>query len=237
MTTLFRTNSFSCSQFLWGLALNGVMSIAVFCPPVAWAQGQPPAVDQVDPGRQQLFDGETLKNWRVTEFGGQRPVEVREGAIVIEAGYPLTGCHWTGDELPKSNYELHLEAKRVEGNDFFCCLTFPVADSHCSLVVGGWGGALVGLSCIDEQDASRNNTQSIRTFKRDQWYRIRVRVTDAKIECWIDDERVVDQVRADHVFSVRNEVLLSRPLGICTFETTAAFRKLELLPITTEKDR
>ncbi len=184
-----------------------------------------------------LFDGKSLQGWEVTNFGGERPVEVRDGDLVIEAGYPLTGCHWVGDELPKSNYEISLQAKRIVGNDFFCCLTFPIAESHCSLVVGGWGGALVGLSCIDEQDAARNDTKSLRTFTRDRWYKIRVRVEDARIQCWIDDEQVVDQATKDHVFSVRNEVLLSRPVGLCTFETTAAFRDIVVRPIDKEQDR
>lgn len=188
-------------------------------------------------GAKKLFDGQSIQGWEVTKFGGERPVEVRDGDLVIEAGYPLTGCHWIGDELPKSNYEISLQAKRIEGNDFFCCLTFPVADSHCSLVVGGWGGALVGLSCIDEQDAARNDTKSLRTFVRDRWYKIRIRVEDDRIRGWIDDELVVDQTTKDHVFSVRNEVLLSRPLGICTFETTAAFREIIVQPMAKEQKR
>jgi hypothetical protein len=47
------------------------------------------------------------------------------------------------------NYEIKLEAKKVTGNDFFCGMTFPVGDSFCSFIVGGWGGPVVGLSSID----------------------------------------------------------------------------------------
>jgi hypothetical protein len=175
-----------------------------------------------------LFDGQSLKGWEITNFGGERPVLAHDGNLVIEAGYPLTGCHWVGDPLPTVNYELSLEAQRIEGNDFFCCLTFPVNDSHLSLVVGGWGGSLVGLSCIDEEDAAHNATKSLRTFKRNQWYRIRVRVEQERVQCWIDDERVIDQNIAGKKISLRNEVHLCRPLGICTFETKATFRAIKL---------
>ena len=37
------------------------------------------------------------------------------------------------------DYELRLEAKRVEGGDFFCGLTFPVGKEYCTLILGGWG--------------------------------------------------------------------------------------------------
>ena len=50
------------------------------------------------------------------------------------------------NEIPKINYEVALDAMRVSGSDFFCGLTVPVNDSFCSLIVGGWGGGLGGVS-------------------------------------------------------------------------------------------
>ena len=57
----------------------------------------------------------------------------------------MTGITWT-NEVPTNNYEISLEAMRVEGSDFFCALTFPVGNDPCSFIVGGWGGGVVGLS-------------------------------------------------------------------------------------------
>jgi len=74
-------------------------------------------------------------------------VKVENGLLVLESGY-MTGIHWTND-VPKTNYELSLEARRMSGNDFFCGLTFPIAGTNVSLIVGGWGGGLVGISSID----------------------------------------------------------------------------------------
>ena len=51
------------------------------------------------------------------------------------------------------DYEVTLEGKRVAGDDFFCTTTFPVGESFCSFVVGGWHGTVVGLSSIDGMDA------------------------------------------------------------------------------------
>jgi hypothetical protein len=149
-------------------------------------------------------------------------------------GDPLTGVSYKGSDLPKNHYEVSLEARRVSGNDFFCCLTFPVDDSHCSFVVGGWAGSIVGLSCLDEKDAARNETMRTMGFADGQWYKIRVRVMPESIRCWIDDELVVDADTRGKKISLRNEVLLSRPLGVCNFQTVAEIRNLKLieLPVT-----
>jgi hypothetical protein len=126
------------------------------------------------------------------------------------------------------NYEISLEAMRVDGGDFFCGLTFPVDKSPCSFIVGGWGGGVVGLSCIDGYDASENATTRYREFKNGQWYRIRVRVTPSKIEAWIDDEKMVDATTTGREISIRPEVERSRPLGIASWCTTAAVRTIQV---------
>ena len=72
--------------------------------------------------------------------------------------------------MPGLNYELNVVARRVEGSDFFCGLTFPYQDSHCTLILGGWGGALVGLSCLDGRDASENETTRLMPFEKGRWY-------------------------------------------------------------------
>lgn len=172
-----------------------------------------------------LFDGRELGQWRSTPFGGEGEVSVADGTIRLAMGSDLTGITWQG-EFPRSGYEIALDARRDEGVDFFCGLTFPVGKGSCSFIVGGWGGSVVGLSSIDGLDASQNATTTSGSFVSDRWYRIRVSVSDARIECFIDDERVVDQAVADHQFAVRDEMLPARPLGIATYATAASFRGL-----------
>ena len=122
------------------------------------------------------------------------------------------------------NYEIELEAKRVAGHDFFCGLTFPVGDSSCSLVAGGWGGLVVGLSTLDYYDASENETTSVMDFDEGRWYRFRVRVTEEKIEAWIDGDKVVDVETKGKVIDIRSEMDLSKPLGIACWQTASAVR-------------
>jgi len=175
-----------------------------------------------------LFDGKTLSGWKSANFGGEGEVSVRDGRIVLEMGSSMTGITWTGGELPLTRYEISLEAMKLDGNDFFCGLTFPVGDAPCSLIVGGWGGTMVGLSSLDGMDASENETSRTMNFDRNRWYRIRVRVVPGRIQAWIDDDQVIDADTAGRKISIRPEVELSRPLGIATWLTRAALRKIEL---------
>jgi hypothetical protein len=174
-----------------------------------------------------LFDGETMGRWEQTSFGGEGPVRVRDRAIVLEMGDPLTGVTWAGDALP-SRYELALEASRLAGSDFFCGLTFPVGRSHCSLILGGWGGGTVGLSTIDGRDASENETTREMRFQDRRWYAMRLQVTSTHIRAWLDDQPIVDVEITGRRIGIRPEVDPSRPLGIASYRTTAAIRAIRL---------
>lgn len=208
--------------------------VALACAP-AWlpafaAESPKPDKD----GWLSLFDGETLGGWKKTEFaaGGEVKVEkdFRKGgpAIVLGAGERLSGFNWTR-EVPKTNYELSLEAMKTDGRDFFCGLTFPVGDSFATLVVGGWGGGVVGISNIDNSDASENATTKYLTFDKDKWYKIRLKVTKAKIEAWIDDKPVVDADIVGKKISLRpGDISQSAPLGIATYRTDAAYRAIKI---------
>lgn len=174
-----------------------------------------------------LFDGETLDGWEITNFGPQGPVYVSGGAIILGMGEGCTGITW-GKEFPVMNYKVTLEAKRVSGNDFFCGMTFPVGKEPCTLIVGGWGGTVVGLSSINKKDASENETTTLMKFEKDHWYRICLMVKEDTIKAFIDDTVVVDFVKEDKVLSIRPEVELSKPFGIASWYTTAALRNIRL---------
>jgi hypothetical protein len=183
-----------------------------------------------------LFDGKTLTGWKTPEFGGEGKVSVKDGAIVMEMGAAMTGVTYTG-EVIRNNYELTLEGMRLDGSDFFCTTTFPVGDDPCTLVVGGWGGMVVGLSNVDFYDASENPTTKTVTFKEKQWYRVRIRVSDAAIEAWIDDQQLVNQARKDHKFSIRIECELCQPLGVSTWCTAGKVRNIRLRKLKPEEVR
>ena len=175
---------------------------------------------------QSLFDGNTLKGWKITDFAGHGDVRVENGAIILDQGV-MTGVTWTS-AIPKMNYEIALDAKRVDGSDFFCGLTFPVGTNPCSFIVGGWGGGVVGISSLDGEDAANNETTKVAEFEKGRWYAVKVRVEPKKIEAWIDNEKYVNVDTTDRRISIRGEVELSRPLGIASWSTTAALRNIRV---------
>lgn len=180
----------------------------------------------------ELFDGKTLKGWKAADFVNAGKLHVKDGNLVMDKGNRMTGCVYTGKDFPKIDYEVTLEGKKVEGDDFFCTTTFPVGDSFCSLVVGGWGGGVVGISSINGADASENETHQSREFKADRWYKVRIRVTTPKVEAWIDDDKVIDLERQGRKLTTRIECRECEPFGFATYATTGAVRRVQVRGLT-----
>lgn len=179
----------------------------------------------------ELFDGASLNGWRETDFKQGGSVTVTNGLLVFHRGQSFVGVNHT-NEIPFLNYELAFDAMRLDGSDFFCALTFPVRESCCSLIVGGWGGGIVGLSNVDGGDASENETTKYVSFESGRWYRIRLRVTEQKIEAWIEQKKVVNLVTTGRKLSVRfGEIMMSQPFGLASWETSAAFRAIKIRPV------
>jgi len=181
-----------------------------------------------------LFDGKTLDGWAKTDFYGAEKVDVRveDGRIVMPLGNPLSGVTTTRTDLPKSNYELTYEAMRLEGTDFFAAATFPVGDSFLTLVNGGWGGHITGLSSLDGADASENETARGFSYKNDTWYRFRVRVTDEAIRVVIDDKPMIAVDLENRHLGTRIETRSSQPLGFATWESAGAVRNVQIRKLT-----
>ena len=208
---------------LWLLLLSIMLGFLTGC-----TSPKAATIPKGESGWEPLFDGRTLAGWKVTEFPGHGAVHCESGTIVLDKGTRLTGITWTND-APTRNYEIELDAMRVEGSDFFCGLTFPVKDTHCSLILGGWGGEIVGISSINTDDASDNQTTSLIQFDLGRWYHIRLRVTDEKIEAWLDDRKIVDLETTGLKLTMRpGEIELSQPLGLATWKTTGALRNIKL---------
>ncbi|MEC8421048.1 MAG: DUF1080 domain-containing protein [Verrucomicrobiota bacterium] len=180
-----------------------------------------------------LFDGKSLDNWQKTDFAGKGEIFIdKNGSLVLEMGAELSGLHWKGEDLPTSNYEISLQAMRTMGSDFFCGLTFPYKETHATLILGGWGGSLIGISSLDDFDASENETGDAYIFEDNQWYDVRLKVTDSEFTVWIDGKSVIDcEVEGRRVGMRHGEIEMSVPLGVCTFATTGVLKNIKLRKI------
>ncbi len=227
------------SKRLWkggiGAALILILISAIS---TAAPSGQNPS--EVEPGADKtiLFDGKGLEGWKKADFYKPGEVEVEDGAIVLKASSisgGMTGVTTTRDDLPRINYELSFEAQRVEGRDFFAAATFPVGDAYLTLINGGWGGTVTGLSSLEGIDASENETGQFFEYENQKWYQFRVQVSDETVRCWINNEKIIDLEHQDRHLGTRLEVRDNEPLGFATWETTGALRNIKVRPLKPEE--
>ena len=183
-----------------------------------------------------LFDSESTAGWSIPVYGGDGEVDVQEGNLVIGRGEMMTGIRYDKD-FPKVNYEIRYEARRTQGYDFFAACTFPVKESFCTFINGGWGGGVTGLSSIDGYDASENPSSFHFDYRENAWYRFRIRVTDNAAQIWItaqdkegnweEEKSFINLDITDKELSTRMEVDRYKPLGMCTWNTEGQLRSIE----------
>ncbi|MFG0264299.1 MAG: family 16 glycoside hydrolase [Rhodopirellula sp. JB055] len=243
------TPSIKLASFLASRAFFAMLTLALV-PSSASCQfgGTPPVAEKADAGAKKTansagnwrplagkwdeahFGGDggiTREKWKKTsEDGDTKPTATGE-LFRLGMGDPLTGIRWTG-EFPLENYELRMQARRTDGFDFFAAVTFPVGKNHCSFVLGGWGGGVVGISSIDGNDASSNETTGYQDFKNKQWYEIRIRVDTENVTTWIDGAEWASVNRAEHTFDIRIEMDPCLPVGIANFQCESEIRGIEV---------
>ncbi len=181
-----------------------------------------PSIDMLHPSQHEF--------WEKTVFGGEGEVVFSHNAVELDFGNSLTGITWRG-HFPRQDYCIEFDATRLDGDDFFCCLTFPVGDSQLSLVLGGWGGTTSGMSCIDAKDASENETTCYLTIEQGHRYPVCLRVEGERVQAWFNGKLHWELDSRGRMLSIRPEVELSQPLGIASFSTRARIENLRWRPL------
>ena len=186
--------------------------------------------EEKKPSGQSLFNGKDIKGWKISDFGGEGEITVKDGSIFLDYGNPMTGLTYTG-EIPKVNFEVELEAQKVDGNDFFVGLTVPYKDTHMSLILGGWGGVTCGISSFDYADASENDTTFVKMFHKKRWYKVKLQVMESRVRAFVDGEMLIDKEIDGNKIHTRPEIDPSKPFGIAAFETQAMYRNIYIRKI------
>lgn len=161
-------------------------------------------------------------------FDRHGAVQIAPGQLEIAAGDPGSGLVYRGP-LPRTDYRISLEAQRTEGEDFFCGLTFPIGTEHASLIIGGWGGGVTGISNIDGMPAIENETTSYTPFENGRWYAIELRVTQPRLIALVDGSEILNVDAEGRKFNVWPEMESMRPLGIATWKSSATIRRVRLV--------
>jgi len=245
-------------QSVW--ARVAVLTMVALLFPAAQVRAADDETTKDDQKWTSLFDGTTLDGWTVSKLDADKKIEIQDGCIIVGRDDLASGIKYD-KPFPKSNYEILYQAKRVKGYDFFGTITFPVKESHCSFITGGWSGYVIGLSSINGYDASENETTAFHDFKDKQWYQFRVRVSDDRITVWCypvgkdgkvieapkDDPKAGDAARKeiekpkvdlalkDKNLSTRLEVTFFKPLGFSTWNTEGHLRDIKYRELTAEE--
>lgn len=176
-----------------------------------------------------------MDQWQTINFGGEGDVYFKESALNLDYGNPLTGVTYKGDLAAllgeeMDNYAITLQTQRVEGVDMFLGVTFPVGkEGHVSLVLGGWAGAITGISNLDGLNASENDTTQYHNMPEGQWFKVKIMVTPEKIQCWLDDKQLVDVKRADYEkYDTHGAVVDTKPFGMFSYSTWGRVKEMKV---------
>ena len=138
--------------------------------------------------------------------------------------------------LPRTNYRLTWQARRTLGSDFFSTVLFPVGEDVCSVVVGGWGGGVIGLSSLDGVDAVENSTTEFMRFEKDRWYDFVLEVRPHTVLFKIDGTEMFEIDPTEYQVTTRVEMEPLGSFGLATFQTSGEFRNLRLYRLKAPQD-
>lgn len=180
-----------------------------------------------------LLEGDAAKLWQPAGIPDEVPMSLKDEVLTLPAGQPMTGAKWTGwtEQLPGIGYAIEYEAMRVEGEDIFGMVTFPVGShqSHATFVLGGWGGTVTGISSIDFKDANENQTRAEQRFENGRWYKVRIEVRPEDLRAWVEGRLVVNATIKGKKVGLRPGFIdHCLPFGFASYGTTGKIRRVVL---------
>jgi len=176
-----------------------------------------------------MFDGKTLEGWYALQdnrFEGAGDVKVAEGKITLGLGSAGTGIAWKG-AFPSVDYELTFDVSRQAGGDV-CNVFFPVGAMRCTLVVGGGEQGVIGLTSVDDAKAGESKQDQKMKFKNGRWYPVRLKVTETKVEVWVDGDKMIDQFLVGHNISGMDTQRFIKSLAIANYRASTALRNIKM---------
>ncbi|MCX6851138.1 MAG: hypothetical protein NTY98_19690 [Verrucomicrobia bacterium] len=106
----------------------------------ATAEDKPAAAKPEAAKEIMLFNGKSLDDWESVDVGGSGEVELEGGLMIINQGENVSGAIYKkAAALPTTNYEITLEAKRMQGrykDDEWYAIKLRVTPKNLSVWLG-----------------------------------------------------------------------------------------------------
>ena len=199
--------------------------------PLALLTEYEPNFAQILPqGWEAMMNPNDLSGWEPVRYAGEAQPIIKNGVLTLPTSIysSMTGINIVNEHLfPVVDYAIYYEARRIEGEDIFGGLSFPYKNSYATLVIGGWGGRICGLSCIDGKCALDNETTKFIDFENDVWYSVCLRVTKDSIHAVLDDITIVQLATAGRNIHLRGGTL-APSLTFFTFMSSGQFRNMRM---------
>src|SRR5436190_360789 len=123
---------------------------------------------------------------------------------------------------------------------FFSCILLLIAPADSRAEEQKWislfdGKTLESWLAADvagRADASENQSTGFKKYEEGRWYRVHIKVTDKKLEAWVDEELMADVELEGLKIEMRTgEIEASQPLGIASYRTKSALKDIRWRPV------
>jgi alpha-N-arabinofuranosidase len=149
--------------------------------------------------------------------------EIIQSALITDVNFVFGDDSW-------DDYELTLQALKERGAEGFLVLfRARDEDSFYWLNLGGWGNTRHAVEKEVEGGRREIGRSHNGEIKAGRWYEVRIRCEGNHIQCWLDDEQIID-LRDD------NNPHLKGMIGLGTWGTHARYRNLKVARLVDGKE-
>jgi alpha-N-arabinofuranosidase len=141
---------------------------------------------------------------------------IKDDAVV--SSQPITDQKLTFGDERWGDYELTLEAQKIEGAEGFIVM-FRVADAGRFYWVnfGGWGNREHGI----QKNGGAMGKHVEGSIEKGRWYKVRIRCEGARIQAFLDEQRVLDETD-------EHGAILQGGVGLNGWNSKVQFRNIKV---------
>ncbi|MBI9016357.1 MAG: DUF1080 domain-containing protein [Phycisphaerae bacterium] len=148
-----------------------------------------------------------------------------EGDELVQSSLS-TDVHLKFGDTLWNDFELTLEAKKIEGSEGFLILfRAPDSENFYWFNIGGWGNTQHAIQKEVNGNRSTITSHITGSINTDQWYNIRILCEGNNFKAYLDDVKIFDYTDIDNPIS-------AGAVGVGTWSTKARFRNIQVKNLT-----